>query len=161
MRFLVCAVLLVGCGDEIGDECIVSSDCSPSGDRQCDVSSKGGYCTIQGCDFNTCPEEATCVRFFTGNFNNKDCDHELEDVPGSPVDACGFDELCSLNNKCVARSSEIRFCMRKCEAQDDCRDGYECRDLALMREHGGEPVLVPGTPINDQTAPKFCASTLD
>ena len=60
--------LAVGCGKEIGDECVVPSDCSPNGDRQCDLSSKSGYCTIQGCDYNTCPEEAACIRFFTGSF---------------------------------------------------------------------------------------------
>jgi hypothetical protein len=27
----------------------------------------------------------------------------------------------------------------------------------LMEKHGGEPILAPGIPINDQTAPKFCA----
>ena len=158
MRFAVVVTLFVvgACGSEIGDECVVSSDCSPNGDRLCDTSSRGGYCTIQGCDFNTCPGEATCVRFFTGSFANKTCD------PSVPREAsgCTLDELCSLVGECVPRSSEIRFCMRKCDDNGDCRDGYECRNLALMIEHGGEPVLAPGTPINDQTAPKFCASAL-
>jgi hypothetical protein len=47
--------------------------------------------------------------------------------------------------------------MLKCSTSSDCRDGYECRDLTLMREHGGEPVLAPGVPV-DEHAPKFCAS---
>jgi hypothetical protein len=151
MKFLVVLALIpwaVGCGKEIGDACIVSSDCSPNGDRQCDTAPKEGYCTIQGCDYGTCPEEAACVRFFTGSFDNKLC--------GSSAD-CSLDELCDLNGHCVPRSSEVRYCMKTCESGDDCRDGYECRDLALMREHGGEPVLAPGTPIDDN-APKFCAS---
>ena len=157
MRLVVAvlaALLAVGCSKEIGDECVVSSDCSPNGDRFCDISSRGGYCTIQGCDFNTCPEEATCVRFFTGSFTNKPCD------PAVPRDqsGCTLDELCSLGGQCVPRSSEVRFCMRKCDGHGDCRDGYECRDLGLMIEHGGEPVLAPGTPIDSETAPKFCAS---
>ena len=46
--------------------------------------------------------------------------------------------------------------MRKCDSDEDCRDGYECRDLEKMRMNGGEPVLVPGQPIDDN-APKFCA----
>jgi hypothetical protein len=160
MRFLVLCAFLAACGNEIGDECVVSSDCSPNGDRQCDVSSISGYCTIAGCDVGTCPEEATCVRFFTGNFSNRDCDHTVEDNGLPENDKCTFDELCALTNKCVARNSEIRFCMRKCDDQGDCREGYECRDLALMAAHGGEPVLEGGTEINEQTAPKFCASAL-
>jgi len=153
----VLALVAVGCGKEIGDECIVSTDCSPNGDRQCDVSSTGGYCTIQGCDFDTCPEEAACIRFFTGNFSNVGCDPVTED---QGVDnACSLDELCSLVGKCVPENSEVRFCMRRCSADDDCRDGYECRNLTRMKAHGGEPVLAPGQTIDDR-APKFCASAL-
>lgn len=158
MRLLVVLVLVVAaCGKEIGDECIVSSDCSPNGDRQCDVSSKGGYCTIQGCDFDTCPDEATCVRFFTGSFANRPCDVALPNGDNG----CSLDELCSLVGNCVPRSSEVRFCMRKCSAGDDCRDGYECRTLELMIEHGGEPVLAPGVSVTASTAPKFCAPSLN
>lgn len=151
---LLLVVLAAACGNEIGDECIISSDCSPNGDRQCDQSSKEGYCTIQGCDFNTCPEEAACIRFFTGSFANRSCDPAAEDGGRS---ACTFDELCSLAGECVPRSSEVRYCMRTCESDGDCRDGYECRTLELMKAHGGEPVLEPGTPIDDN-APKFCAT---
>ena len=72
-------------------------------------------------------------------------------------DDCSLDELCSLAGNCVPRSSEIRFCMRKCDADDDCRDGYECRDLALMEAHGGEPVPPAGEAVADDPQP-FCAS---
>jgi hypothetical protein len=150
MRYVVLAALalcgLAACGKEIGDACIVSSDCDTNGLRTCDISQKEGYCTIQGCDYSTCPDEAACIRFFTGGFANKSCDD-----PG-----CSLDELCDLNNRCVPRSAEIRYCMKTCDTDDDCRDGYECRDLKLMREHGGEPELAPGVPI-DKNAPKFCA----
>jgi hypothetical protein len=154
MRFVVVAALFaIGCGSEIGDECVVSSDCSNDGTRFCDTSSRGGYCTVQGCDFSTCPDEAVCVRFFTGSFQNRPCD------PTAAKDAngCTLDELCSLIGNCVPRSSEIRFCMKKCGDDHDCRGGYECRNLALMLIHGGEPVLAPGL-IVDETAPNFCAS---
>lgn len=150
---IVVALLAIGCGHEIGDECVVSSDCSPNGDRFCDTSSRGGYCTIQGCDYNTCPDEAACVRFFTGSFSNKTCDP----TAARDLNGCSLDELCSLVGNCVPRSSEIRFCMKTCGDSGDCRDGYECRDLNLMIEHGGEPVLAPGL-IVDATSPKFCAT---
>jgi hypothetical protein len=155
MRYvlLVVALLAVGCGKEIGDECVVSSDCSPNGDRFCDTSSQGGYCTVQGCNFDSCPEESVCVRFFTGNFNNRVCDPTLPPHQAG----CTLDELCSLVGSCVPRSAEIRFCMRKCDDDGDCRDGYECRDIARMIEHGGEPVL-DGLAVTEATAPKFCAS---
>jgi hypothetical protein len=155
MRFLlVLALFAAGCGKEIGDACIVNSDCDPNGQRICvDPNTKSGYCTIQGCDFDTCPSEAACIRFFTGQFNNKLCNAMTEDVS---TDDCSLDELCDLSGHCVARSSEVRYCMRKCSTDGDCRDGYECRNLELMQAHGGEPVLAPGTPIDD-SAPKFCA----
>jgi hypothetical protein len=146
----------LGCGKEIGDECFTSADCSPNGDRQCDTVSKDGYCTVQGCDVDTCPEEAVCVRFFTGSFANKPCDPATEDALDAGTDACSLDELCSLSGSCVPRSAEVRFCMRTCGSDGDCRDGYECRDLADMQEHGGEPVL--GSPPDDEGGlPRFCA----
>lgn len=149
------AVATIGCGKEIGDACIVSSDCSTAGDRVCDLASPSGYCTIQGCDYATCPSEATCVRFFTGDFNNRTCDPTTEDVS---TDDCSEDELCALAGHCVARSSESRFCMKTCNDNSDCRSGYECRTLELMKSHGGQPVLAPGVAIDDK-APKFCATS--
>ena len=139
----------------IGDPCAVSSDCSPNGDRIClDSQVKDGYCTIMGCDYNTCPDSAVCVRFFMGQFDNRPCDHMTEDVS---TDDCSLDELCDLEDHCVPRSSEVRYCMASCSSNGDCRDGYECRTLELMIEHGGEPVLAPGTPVDDNV-PKFCAA---
>ncbi len=146
--------LAAACGNEIGDECVVNSDCSNAGDRQCvDQGARGGYCTVQGCDLGTCPEEATCVRFFTGSFENRPCDPATED---RGTDDCSLDEVCPVEGQCSPRSSEIRYCMLVCGSSDDCREGYECRDLELMRVNGGEPVLAPGVPVDNQS-PKFCA----
>jgi hypothetical protein len=156
MRLLLIAALAAGCGKEIGDACILATDCDPQGGRQCDLSAHEGYCTIMGCDYNTCPTEAACIRFFTGEFENKPCDPTTEDQPGG-TDDCSFDELCDLEMHCVPRASEVRYCMRTCQSDGDCRDGYECRTLELMKEHGGEPVLAPGVPVDD-SAPKFCAA---
>src|SRR5689334_22343923 len=138
LRFSILLALAVAssaCGKDIGDACIVSSDCDPNGMRQCDLASPGGYCTIQGCDYNTCPDSA-CIRFFTGSFANLTCDPVAEDVT---EDKCSEDELCALAGHCVPRSSEVRFCMKTCGDNSDCRSGYECRTLELMKSHGGEP----------------------
>lgn len=153
VRFLILILVAAGCGKEIGDECFSGADCSPNGDRQCDSASTGGYCTIQGCDVGTCPDEATCIRFFTNTFSNRPCDPLTENIS---TDDCNFDELCSLASQCVPRSSEQRFCMRTCSDDGDCRDGYECRDLQRMIEHGGEPVLRPGEVVSSSPT-KFCA----
>ena len=148
------AVALAGCGDKIGDACQVSSECSSQGDRLCDTTSPDGYCTIVGCDFDTCPEESVCVRFFGVANSNRPCDPQSEDVS---TDDCTPDELCSLSETCVPRTAETRFCMLRCESQDDCRDKYECRTLELMREHGGEPVPEPGEAVSPDPQP-FCAA---
>ncbi len=146
---LALAFVAVGCGKEIGDACVVNVDCDPSGgQRLCIDQSNEGYCTIQGCDYGTCPDEAVCVRFFTGAFENRDCQTNAD---------CSLDELCNLTNKCVPRSAEVRYCMRTCESHGDCRDGFECRNYKLMKAHGGEPVLAPGVAV-DESAPNFCAT---
>ena len=149
------ALLLVAgaCGTEIGDECDVSSDCSSDGDRLCDVTSPGGYCTIVGCGYDTCPSEATCVRFFPASTVNLPCDPDTE---GDTTRDCTADEVCTLAGTCAPRQAEARFCMRRCSDPSDCRDGYECRDRELMAAHGGEPVPPPGERLPSEPQ-GFCA----
>ncbi len=96
-------VAAAGCGHKIGDSCTQNVDCSPLGDRFCDLASPGGYCTIQGCDVmrdangnpllnsdgtpqTSCPDEAVCVRFF----------QQLADCPCDPAlpDDCAPSQHC-------------------------------------------------------------------
>lgn len=154
--FLVaCALLGTACGSEIGDSCNTSIDCSPNGDRYCELSesSPGGYCTVVGCDYDTCPDEAVCVRFFSAVSTNLPCDPDTEDIG---TDDCTPDELCTVGGTCMPRQAETRYCMRSCESSGDCREGYECRDRELMMVHGGEPVLAPGES-RTGALPSFCA----
>ena len=51
-----------GCKEHIGDSCGNSTDCSVTGERQCDLAQPGGYCTVFSCDPDTCPEGA-CVEW--------------------------------------------------------------------------------------------------
>ena len=51
-----------GCQKHIGDSCAGSTDCSVTGERQCDLAQPGGYCTVFSCDPDTCPEGA-CVEW--------------------------------------------------------------------------------------------------
>lgn len=140
-------LFFAGCGAEIGDECALSSDCSPQGDRFCDTASPGGYCTVIGCDHDTCPDDSVCIRFFTLAESNLTCSTDND---------CDADDLCTLSGFCMPRSAEFRFCMRTCDSGGDCRDGYECRNEELMRSHGGEPVPKPGEDLPSRL-PKFCA----
>jgi hypothetical protein len=156
---LACVLCVLGaCGKEIGDACLTAADCDPNGTRDCDPegSSPGGYCTILGCDYSTCPDNSACIRFFTGNFTNKGCSKD-PNAENYERKVCSLDELCSIAGNCVPRSSEVRYCMRTCGSNGDCRDGYECRDFAKMKDHGGEPVLAPGVVVDEAHAPKFCA----
>lgn len=162
-RAALAAVLLAGaalgaggCGKEIGDSCIIAADCGSDLQVICDVASIDGYCTIPGCDYGTCPDEAVCVRFFTASFENLPCNQATEDLEGEgSTNDCGIDEVCTLTGQCVPSSAEVRFCMKTCEDASDCRDAYECRDQELMRAHGGEPVPPPGERLED--FPAFCA----
>ena len=154
LTVVLATVAAAGCGDEIGDSCSISGECSPRGDRFCDTTQPGGYCTIVGCDFGTCPEEAVCVRFFPVGNTTLPCDPGREDLPGG-LDDCTFDEICTLGGYCAPRNSEIRFCMKACDGNSDCREQYECRDETLMIEHGGEPVPPEGEPVS--AGQKFCA----
>lgn len=160
---LLLAIVAGACGKEIGDSCNISTDCSPNGDRSCinpHPDPWNGYCTVQGCDVSTCPDEAACIQFFTGGFSNRSCDPVCDliynpdgpfcQAPVAPAVQCSLDEQCAISGQCVPRSSEVRYCMRKCNSDDDCRDGYECRDIDQMKTHGGEPVFAPGQVIDAQ-----------
>ena len=153
---VVClASFLVGaCGEEIGDSCSLSTDCSSSNDRICDTNSPGGYCTIIGCDVGTCPDEAVCVRFYPVTSTNRPCNPAAED---QTENSCTADEVCTFSETCAPRNSEVRFCMKTCGSNGDCRDAYECRDDELMKLNGGEPVPEPGE-VNTSDLKRFCAA---
>ncbi|MFZ5889731.1 MAG: hypothetical protein ACOY0T_01570 [Myxococcota bacterium] len=103
----VVALFAVACGRNIGDDCKTSVDCSQGGERLCDITQPGGYCTIFNCEPNSCPSEAACVVFDPG---------------------------LSARAECSATSGLSRFarsfCLLKCSSNDDCRDGYECQDFS-------------------------------
>ena len=54
---------LTACAPALGDSCERNTECSVNGDRTCDRSQPGGYCTIPNCAANTCPDDGVCVRF--------------------------------------------------------------------------------------------------
>ena len=89
------ALVLVGtgCGASIGDSCTQNVDCSPLGDRFCDVSAPNGYCTIEGCDDTSCPSEAVCIRFF-------------EPDPSLPCDVATQVRDCGVNAVCLCDCGE-------------------------------------------------------
>lgn len=119
---LLLAVAANGCRREIGDECVTAVDCNPNGSRSCDATQPGGYCTIQGCDETSCPEEAVCMRYFPAQFLTTPCD------PMNPSDlACTADEICLDAGLCAPLSTELRYCVKACANVGDCREGYECR----------------------------------
>lgn len=76
------------CGTEIGDSCSFSSECSPTGDRICasGVGLPNGYCTVFGCDYDTCPDESVCVGFFAVSSTNLFCNPVSEDAPTTTLD---------------------------------------------------------------------------
>jgi len=95
---------LSGCTPKIGDACTQSTDCSVQGNRACDTSQIGGYCTIFGCATNSCPDSASCVVF---RVSVPGCQYNDYDAPGR-----------------TGRS----LCMEGCKGDSDCRGGYVCRD---------------------------------
>lgn len=103
---LALAALAAGCKPKIGDDCKISTDCSAAGDRLCDITAPGGYCTVFNCEPGTCPEgESLCIEF--GSQRSPAC--ATDDQAPSPY----------------ART----FCMAKCDRDSDCRSGYVCQDL--------------------------------
>jgi hypothetical protein len=97
-------VTLAGCAPKIGRECTISLDCSQQGDRICDTTQPGGYCTLFNCEPDKCPEgDGVCVAF-----------------------SSQLDPACASTDDASWGRFERTFCMADCESDDDCRTGYEC-----------------------------------
>ena len=113
-RFVVFVLaLLVGptavsCAPQVGKSCSLSTDCSPLGDRLCDSSQPGGYCTVFACQPDTCPN-SICVAF------------DLTTVDP----ACG---------RSLWSRFEQSYCLAPCNSDGDCRSEYECVDLSTEAE---------------------------
>ena len=90
-------LVLSGCTPKIGAACELSTDCSSQGDRVCDTSEPNGYCTVENCKANECPDEAACVDFKPA-------------VTG-----------CSYSDRTPSRIA-VAFCMIQCHTDSDCRD---------------------------------------
>jgi hypothetical protein len=164
IAILLCALALAaGCGREIGDECRTSADCDPNGLRACDLSQPGGYCTVIGCDGDSCPDDSACLRYFPEKYllDAPSCDPALEDIPVTKIvngkevttiqNKCAADELCVNMGKCVRRSFEQRSCAKTCSGNDDCRGGYECRASNSLGS-----MLLSEDPVSSPTT-RFCA----
>jgi hypothetical protein len=149
------ALLVSGCEDEIGDSCEFNVDCSPQGDRLCDLSSPGGYCTIENCTAEACPEEARCIAFYPVDFLIQPCFPETEDDPDPALrtNDCTPDQKCISSGFCASRASARRYCMRKCDEDSDCRDEYECRRTGLS----GAEWVPPLESTNPDQTKRFCA----
>jgi hypothetical protein len=102
------AALAFGCSPKIGNDCRTSLDCSQTGDRLCDVTQPGGYCTVFNCEPGSCPDEASCVAFGV----------EVSRVAACDAVTTGFSRF------------ERTYCLRNCDSNDDCRSGYVCANLS-------------------------------
>ncbi|HQP36433.1 MAG TPA: hypothetical protein PLI95_14695 [Polyangiaceae bacterium] len=112
---LLVAMLAAGCSPKIGDDCSSSTDCSLRGDRLCDSTQPGGYCTVFNCEPNGCPEESQCVAFQS----------RLDPVCEDPQTFPRFQRT---------------FCMKRCDDHGDCRGGYDCVNMAAANPWGASVV---------------------
>src|SRR5579859_2275458 len=103
------ALTASGCASSIGSSCTQSTDCSSRGDRVCDTSQPGGYCTVLACGDKSCPDQAACVTFNAA-------------LPG-----------CAYNDYLAPARTASSLCLAHCQQDSDCRtaDGYVCRDPRL------------------------------
>jgi hypothetical protein len=121
-RLCLCAVIAAGCQPEIGDACHVSDDCSQQGDRLCDTTQPGGYCTKFNCEPGSCPGEAACVAFTRASLQSSACD-----------------------NSPTALAGKRTFCMRRCKKDGDCRSGYECGNVGEPGNPWGAAIVDEGS----------------
>ena len=153
-------LLATACSAKIGDACLTNVQCSPLGDRFCDLASPDGYCTVEGCDSTSCPDSGVCIRFFSLKIGTgTQCNAGL--TPMAPVDCATSDNCCAAGTPgccqigehclceqadcggkgyCANESTERRWCMHACNSDGDCRTGYQCLTTG---SNGSLAVAVP------------------
>jgi len=148
---------VAGCDSEIGDSCSANVDCSSNGDRLCDTSQPGGYCTVEGCSATSCPGGSVCVAFFPTSTLETPCEPATEDRLGddAATDDCAFYEVCLTSGFCAPASLERRYCMKKCGGGGDCRDKYECRTTG---ELGSQKVPRSSQDYSNVGETRFCVA---
>src|SRR5206468_2027993 len=131
------------------------------------------YCTVEGCDVNTCPDGEPCVRLFTV-IRTEPCDYDPSQ-PGrcTGANCCHADERCvpdangtsmpsGVAGHCAPESSERRWCMHHCGNDGDCRDqNYTCASTSPAPSGSKAPVLpgaLPVPSISDPTGLKSASS---
>jgi hypothetical protein len=121
------------CAPKLGDPCENATECSANGDRICDTSQPGGYCTIANCESGSCGDEGVCVRF-------------KADAP----------RLSS--NWCMLKCDKTRDCDR-----DDyvCRSAAQISEARASRPEEGDSMAVPGSfpfaeVLDGKKSAKFC-----
>ncbi len=138
------ALALSGCQPQIGDKCVLNTDCSVSGTRLgCDTSMPGGYCTVFNCGPNSCPDQTACYLFYA-------------EVQGCPY-----------SDRAPSRTAHS-FCMKDCQQNSDCRAGYICADLrkgpwnaVLLDDNQNQAVCVPAPDKASQAAGLLTSEQLD
>lgn len=111
------------CKKVIGDSCSVNSDCSISGDRVCDLSQSGGYCTVPACEPDSCPDNGVCVYFdaHTPRLRRRYC-----------MAGCRGDDDCNSGYRC--QPSDPPACLASAPAVPG--PGDSCNVIADTRNEG-------------------------
>jgi hypothetical protein len=163
---LALLALLPACRPKIGDDCKRAFDCSPRGERQCDLSNSTfdpmleGECTIENCSLGACPREGICIKVYSSKFLSVACDPDKEDLEfiddDDPslglVDECDPNEVCLPEGLCADEITARTSCRLECKKDADCRSNYRCAEI------GSDGVYVapdPDDPTGYQTA-KIC-----
>lgn len=136
---LALLALLPACRNKIGDPCKRAFDCSPRGERQCDLSNasfdpkREGECTIENCSLGACPREGICIKVYSSKFLSIACDPEREDIDvddnGVPIDDCAPNEVCLHEGLCADEITARTSCRLECKRDGDCRDNYHCVEI--------------------------------
>ena len=116
----------------MGDSCQTSTDCDPNGNRVCDLSQPGGYCTILGCDRDHLSERKRPHPHVSGPISYNALQSLLRGPPWAAGPRCGHGRRHEPRRGFAAPLSSARFA--GCRGRDERRSHLSERTDQRLRQ---------------------------
>ena len=122
--------------DDVGDACVKDDDCES---KLCVEAADGKRYCSQGCEDEGCPVDHYCAE---GDDGQPVC----VKIAGSSCKPCADASVCGASKEVCGKVDDgAAFCLRACQADAQCGEGYACREVKDSSDAPAGRACVPLT----------------